>query len=117
MVPQQLDGARRRLQSVARVALRDAACASCRREDDLERVPAGLSVSPLRNPYLIAAVLLSIFLHTIILYVPAANPIFYVKPLDLESWLVVLQICAPVCVLDELFKAYARATEAKAKTD
>ena len=76
-----------------------------------------LTVSPLQNVWLILAVLLSVVLHAVILYVPSANPIFYVKPLDLESWIVVLQICAPVCVLDELFKAYARATEAKAKAD
>jgi Ca2+ transporting ATPase len=72
-----------------------------------------LVVSPFQNMYLIGAVLMSIILHAVILYVPAANPIFYVKPLDYESWVMVLQICAPVCLLDEFFKFYARLTEAK----
>ena len=77
-----------------------------------------LTVTPLQNVWLILAVLLSVVLHAVILYVPSANPIFYVKPLDLERVIVVLQICAPVCVLDELFKAYdARPKSTRSKAD
>ena len=72
-----------------------------------------LVVSPFQNMWLILAVGMSIVMHCAILYVPAANPIFYVKPLDYESWVVVLKICAPVCLLDEVFKLFARFTEAK----
>jgi Ca2+-transporting ATPase len=63
-----------------------------------------LVVTPLTNPYLIGAVLLSVFFHMIILYVPILNPIFGVAPLSLYEWGLVMAFSTPVILVDEVLK-------------
>ncbi len=60
------------------------------------------------NPYLIVAIILSIFLHVLILYIPALNSIFSVTPLNFKEWIAVFIISSPVIFIDELFKLYER---------
>lgn len=80
-----------------------------------------LSIGPQRNPILIAAISLSIFLHYLILYIPSLAKIFGVAPLNLEEWLAVISLSLPVIFIDEILKFITRRSEprtkAKAKKD
>jgi len=61
-----------------------------------------------KNIYLILAIILSIVLHFIILYVPWFSVLFNVVPLNKDEWYAIIVISFPVIVLDELFKLYER---------
>ncbi|KAK2460569.1 hypothetical protein APHAL10511_007039 [Amanita phalloides] len=56
------------------------------------------------NPYLVAAVALSMALHFMILYVPFFTKLFAIMPLNWTEWQAVLYLSAPVLLLDELLK-------------
>ena len=76
----------------------------------LSEVDSLLRHSPLRNPWLLAAIALSMALHVLILYVPYFRDLFSITPLNLDEWLAVLLISAPVLLLDEACKWYSRWT-------
>ncbi|KAJ2395451.1 hypothetical protein GGI05_001583 [Coemansia sp. RSA 2603] len=60
------------------------------------------------NPSLIGAVALSFALHFVILYVPVFNTVFSVAPLGWTEWRAILLISAPIILVDEVLKWYAR---------
>ncbi|KAF8892581.1 Ca-transporting ATPase [Infundibulicybe gibba] len=57
-----------------------------------------------KNPYLVAAITLSMALHFMILYVPFFTTLFAITPLNWIEWKAVLWLSAPVVVLDEILK-------------
>uniref|UniRef100_A0A2I3M5G5 Calcium-transporting ATPase n=1 Tax=Papio anubis TaxID=9555 RepID=A0A2I3M5G5_PAPAN len=67
-----------------------------------------LRMPPWMNPWLLAAVAMSMALHFLILLVPPLPLIFQVTPLSGRQWVVVLQISLPVILLDEAFKYLSR---------
>ena len=78
-----------------------------------------LRMPPWRNMYLIAADILSLSLHFMILYVPQLASLFQLEPLCWEEWKAVLYLSVPVLLLDEILKFLARQFNAqkKAKTE
>jgi len=75
-----------------------------------------LAMPPWKNMYLIAADLLSLGLHFVILYVPFMSAIFQLKPLTVDEWMWVLYLSVPVILLDEVLKLVARMTQSTAHT-
>lgn len=71
-------------------------------ESSLVRMP------PWRNPWLLVAMSVSLGLHCLILYVPFLADVFGIVPLNLNEWLLVILISAPVILIDELLKLMAR---------
>ncbi|XP_077924149.1 sarcoplasmic/endoplasmic reticulum calcium ATPase 3 isoform X3 [Halichoerus grypus] len=67
-----------------------------------------LRMPPWLNPWLLAAVAMSMALHFLILLVPPLPIIFQVTPLSGRQWVVVLQISLPVILLDEALKYLSR---------
>jgi len=64
-----------------------------------------LLVLPLwKNPFLVAAITLSMLLHIGILYIPFFTNLFQITPLNWAEWSAVLLLSAPVIVIDELLK-------------
>ena len=63
---------------------------------------------PWRNPWLLAAIALSMGQHLMILYVPFFHGIFGVAPLDTSEWKLVLYVSFPVILLDEVLKLITR---------
>ncbi|KAJ6513852.1 Ca-transporting ATPase [Mycena vitilis] len=57
-----------------------------------------------KNPFLVAAVALSMALHFMILYVPFFTALFAITPLNWVEWKAVLYLSAPVIVIDEILK-------------
>ncbi|KAF8212415.1 hypothetical protein K438DRAFT_1928525 [Mycena galopus ATCC 62051] len=57
-----------------------------------------------KNPFLVAAVALSMALHFMILYVPFFTALFAITPLNWAEWKAVLYLSAPVIVIDEILK-------------
>lgn len=68
-----------------------------------------------RYRYLIAADLLSLSLHFVILYVPFLAQIFRLTPLSWYEWQWVLYFSVPVILTDEILKLYARLTRDRSK--
>jgi len=68
-----------------------------------------LSMPPTKNIWLILAITSSIVVHCTILYIPIFNRIFGILPLDLSEWIMVIVFSAPVCLIEEMIKVYARA--------
>lgn len=68
-------------------------------------------LGPHRNPILLAAISLSIFLHYLILYLPALAKIFGVAPLNGEEWMAVVCLSVPVILIDEILKFFTRKSE------
>jgi Ca2+ transporting ATPase len=54
------------------------------------------------------AIVLSMALHFMILYVPFFANIFQIVPLNFDEWMAVLAISAPVMFFDELLKFVSR---------
>ncbi|XP_077021697.1 sarcoplasmic/endoplasmic reticulum calcium ATPase 3 [Tamandua tetradactyla] len=67
-----------------------------------------LRMPPWLNPWLLAAVAVSMALHFLILHVPPLPLIFQVTPLSGHQWVVVLQMSLPVILLDEALKYLSR---------
>ncbi|KAJ3005680.1 hypothetical protein HKX48_000515 [Thoreauomyces humboldtii] len=61
-----------------------------------------------RNPYLCVAVVISMALHFMILYVPFFTTLFSIIPLNWTEWQAVLWISAPVILVDEVLKFISR---------
>lgn len=60
------------------------------------------------NPFLVIAILLSLLLHSVIIYVPLLANIFNTTHLDLNDWLLVVGFSFPVIIIDEILKIFAR---------
>jgi len=67
-----------------------------------------VAMPPWTNLFLMAAMLLSMTLHFVILYVEILSQVFQVTPLNLEEWLAVVKISVPVILIDETLKFVAR---------
>ncbi|XP_038057034.1 calcium-transporting ATPase sarcoplasmic/endoplasmic reticulum type-like isoform X2 [Patiria miniata] len=69
-----------------------------------------LVMPPWSNIWLIGAIILSMALHFVILYVDIMSTVFQITPLDFTEWMAVLKISFPVILLDEMLKFVARRT-------
>ncbi|XP_026854404.2 sarcoplasmic/endoplasmic reticulum calcium ATPase 3 isoform X3 [Electrophorus electricus] len=67
-----------------------------------------LRMPPWVNIWLLGAIILSLSLHFLILYVEPLPLIFQVTPLCWSQWIVVLKISIPVILLDEALKYISR---------
>lgn len=67
-----------------------------------------LTIHPFLNPYLIVAIIGSISIHCIILYIPFFNEVFGIMPLDLKEWILVMYFSVPVVIIDEIIKFFVR---------
>merc|ERR1712244_184233 len=67
-----------------------------------------LLLPPWTNQFLVGAIILSMSLHFMILYVDVMSVIFQITPLNLEEWVAVIKISFPVILLDEALKYVAR---------
>ncbi|XP_073695914.1 sarcoplasmic/endoplasmic reticulum calcium ATPase 1 isoform X1 [Garra rufa] len=67
-----------------------------------------LRMPPWVNIWLLGAIILSLSLHFLILYVEPLPLIFQVTPLHCSQWIVVLKISIPVILLDEALKYISR---------
>jgi Ca2+-transporting ATPase len=72
-----------------------------------------LHMPPWVNPWLILAILGSMGLHTLILYIPVFNHVFGVVPLTFVEWVYVFIFSTPVILIDEVLKIYSRARNRK----
>jgi len=68
------------------------------------------AMPPWANMYLIAADLLSLSLHMVILYIPFMTQIFQLVPLNGLEWAWVMYLSVPVIVMDEFLKLFGRMT-------
>ncbi|XP_050410087.1 sarcoplasmic/endoplasmic reticulum calcium ATPase 1 isoform X2 [Patella vulgata] len=66
------------------------------------------AMPPWTNKWLCMAIILSMSLHFLILYVDVMSVIFQITPLNLVEWMAVLKISIPVIILDEALKFVAR---------
>ncbi|CAE6460182.1 unnamed protein product [Rhizoctonia solani] len=57
-----------------------------------------------KNPYLVAAIALSMSLHFAILYIPFFAALFSITPLNWQEWKAVVLISLPVIAIDEVLK-------------
>ena len=67
-----------------------------------------LVLPPWSNPWLLAAIMMSMAIHMFILYFPPAAHIFTVAPLSWPEWSAVLWLSFPVIVVDEVLKHISR---------
>ena len=67
-----------------------------------------IQMPPWRNMWLIGAIILSLSLHCVILYIPLFNKIFGILPLNASEWGLVFAFSAPVLIVDEVLKGYSR---------
>merc|ERR1711937_576366 len=67
-----------------------------------------LVVTPMVNPYLIAAAGSSTLLHMMIVYVPFFNEVFSIHSMNTHEWMLVLAFSLPVNLLDEILKFFGR---------
>jgi Ca2+-transporting ATPase len=65
-------------------------------------------IGPFSNPWLVAAVLVSILLLVVTVLVPFLNPIFNTNPLSLTEWEVVLGLALIPAVVEEITKWHLR---------
>ncbi|KAI0049705.1 calcium ATPase [Auriscalpium vulgare] len=73
-----------------------------------------------KNPFLVAAITLSMTLHVAILYIPFFSTLFVITPLNWVEWKAVLYLSAPVVAIDEVLKFISAtfiAPPTKAKMD
>lgn len=72
-----------------------------------------LVITPLVNPYLIAATILSTGMHMMIVYTPFFNDVFSIHSMTMYEWQLVLAFSLPVCLIDEVLKFFGRIKNAK----
>ncbi|GFR44662.1 hypothetical protein Agub_g5952 [Astrephomene gubernaculifera] len=72
-----------------------------------------LTMPPWSNPWLLAAISVSIGLHCVILYVPFLANVFAIVPLSWPEWQLVLLWSAPVILIDEVLKFIGRMVHAR----
>jgi len=68
-----------------------------------------LQMPPWANPYLLLAMVVSIGLHVLILYVPVFAAVFSIVPLSYNDWVLVMIFSVPVILIDEVLKMFGRA--------
>jgi hypothetical protein len=68
---------------------------------------------PWKNLYLVAAVVGSLLVHILTLEFSLTQRIFSVVPLNRKQWSVIGLLALPTLVIEEVFKAYIRATTKK----
>ena len=61
------------------------------------------------NPFLLLAIAGSVLLHCMICYIPFFENVFGTVPLSKNDWILVIGLSAPVILLDEFIKIFARA--------
>ena len=76
--------------------------------NSLSEVDSLLTHPPFKNLWLVGAIVLSMVLHMMILYVPYFRELFSITPLNQTEWLAVLGISFPVVILDEVCKYFSR---------
>jgi Ca2+-transporting ATPase len=67
-----------------------------------------LSMPPWSNPWLLLAMVVSVGLHCVILYVPFLADIFSIVPLSVNEWVLVWGLSLPVILIDEVLKFFGR---------
>lgn len=67
-----------------------------------------LVITPLVNPWLIAATVSSTLLHMMIVYVPFFNDVFSIHAMTSHEWMIVMAFALPVCLIDEVLKFFGR---------
>lgn len=67
-----------------------------------------LTIGIFANPYLITAIMGSLLLHSVILYIPLFTIVFSTTALSLNDWLLVIGFSVPVIFIDEVLKFFAR---------
>jgi len=67
-----------------------------------------LQMPPWANPYLLLAMIISIGLHMVILYIPVFAQVFSIVPLTVNDWIVVMVFSSPVILIDEVLKMVGR---------
>ncbi len=72
---------------------------------------------PYKNKWLIMAIMFSVILHCVILYIPILASIFGIAPLDFKEWLIVIMFSLPVIVIDEIMKFFCRLFSGKRRND
>jgi len=72
-----------------------------------------LQMPPWANPYLLLAMVVSIGLHIMILYVPVFAAVFSIVPLTYNDWVLVMAFSSPVILIDEILKMFGRAYQRK----
>merc|ERR1719353_2714394 len=70
-----------------------------------------LQMPPWANPYLLLAMVVSIGLHIVILYVPVFAAVFSIVPLTFNDWVLVMVFSSPVIPIDEVLKMFGRAAQ------
>jgi Ca2+-transporting ATPase len=68
-----------------------------------------LQMPPWANPYLLLAMVISIGLHFVILYIPVFASVFSIVPLTVNDWILVMIFSMPVILIDEILKCFGRA--------
>jgi len=76
-----------------------------------------LSVTPLSNPWVIAACTLSMSLHFMVVYVPFFSNIFHLAPLSIAEWKIVFWTSFPVLFLDEILKFLSRRMQGRSRVE
>lgn len=74
-----------------------------------------LVVPPWANPFVTLAVIASIGIHCIILYIPFFVDIFKTAPLTFDEWTIVINFSLPVIFLDEIMKFFSRQLQTRKK--
>jgi Ca2+-transporting ATPase len=72
-----------------------------------------LQMPPWANPWLLVAIVVSLGMHALIMYVPAFASLFEITALDMKDWIVITAFSFPVVVIDEILKAIGRAASAR----
>ena len=67
------------------------------------------TMGPHLNPYLLLAILGSIGMHFMIVYVPILAKIFSITALNTKEWILVFAFSSPVILVDEILKIFGRA--------
>ncbi|KAM7516976.1 hypothetical protein LguiA_006559 [Lonicera macranthoides] len=65
-------------------------------------------IPPWTNMWLVGSIIITMFLHILILYVQPLSILFSVTPLTWADWTVVLYLSFPVIIIDEILKFFSR---------